>query len=82
MNIKLIAAMSSLLIGVSACTTIPAPSGNASVDTLTNVQRYQASVNAQAAAKNVAVQWVNPPDEDDLKKYTEEKATSDKAKLD
>ncbi len=82
MNIKLIAGLSTLLIGVTACTTTPAPSGATDVTTLTNVQRYQASVNSQAAAKNVDVHWVNPPDEEDLKKYTENKTTSGQAELD
>ncbi len=82
MNTKMVAALSTMLIGVSACTTTPAPPGDASVSTLTNVERYQAAVNAQAASKNVDVRWVNPPDDDDLDEYTTENKTNGKADID
>jgi ABC-type glycerol-3-phosphate transport system substrate-binding protein len=76
MNKKLIAGLSTVLIGISACSTTPAPSAETSVTTLSNTERYQATVNAQAAVNGVEVHWVNPPDENDLKKYSKSDAAT------
>lgn len=73
MNAKQIVFMSSLVLTLSACAATPAPeAGTANVDTMTNVQRYKATVNAHAHRKGVDVHWVNPPDDDDLDEYTDD----------
>jgi hypothetical protein len=73
MNVKQIAIMSSLVLTLSACATTSTPeAGTTDVDTMTNVQRYKATVNAHAHRKGVDVHWVNPPDDDDLDEYTDE----------
>jgi starvation-inducible outer membrane lipoprotein len=73
MNAKQIALMSSLVLTLSACAATPAPEASTTdVNTMTNVERYKAVVNANAHLKGVDVHWVNPPDDDDLDEYTDE----------
>ena len=74
MNKFLISAVSVTALTLGACASQPS-SGVAeisAVQDMTNAERYRAAVNSQARAKNVQVQWVNPPDEDDLKEYADE----------
>jgi len=71
MNIKLISGLTLLLSILCACTTTPVPQSSSEVTTLSNAERYQATVEAGARSKNVDVRWVNLPDEDDLDEYTE-----------
>jgi ribonuclease HI len=74
MNKFLISAVSVTALTLCACASQPS-SGVADVSAaqnMTNAERYRAAVNSQARAKNVQVQWVNPPDEDDLDEYADE----------
>jgi hypothetical protein len=70
MNTKLFTGLSVVLLTASACAATPSPEpGASSVSTLTKTQRYVSSVSNQARQHNVAVYWVNPPDEGDLVKF-------------
>jgi hypothetical protein len=55
-----------LLLG--ACATTTPTDGNAE---MTKAEKYRALVSAEANKKSVDLTWVNPPDEDDLAKYTD-----------
>ena len=73
MNAKQLVLISSLALALSACAATPTPdAGSTDVNTMSNVERYKATVHAHAHRKNVDVHWVNPPDEDDLDEYTDE----------
>jgi len=71
---KNIAALSLLVLTVSACATptanpvAPTSTGHP-VTTLSKSEQYQLAVQQSARLNGVEVRWVNPPDEGDLAHY-------------
>ena len=77
---KLVALLPIALLMVSACAATPSPEPtSSSVTTMTKTQRYKASVQTQAAHKNVDVHWVNSPDEGDLARFKDPEETKTSA---
>ena len=74
MNVKLIGLMLILLLATTGCASTAQPlstEAGAGKHNLSNVERYHATVNANAWHQGIDVRWVNPPDEDDLDEYTD-----------
>jgi hypothetical protein len=60
-----------LLCVLGACAGNQAQTASNDTDS-SSVDKYQKAVQANAEKKNIGVYWVNPPDEQDLKKYEDD----------
>ena len=82
MNVRMITSRLSTLLILTAFVAGCASTTDTQVSTakteLSNVERYQAVVNANARQKGVDVRWVNVPDEDDLDEYTQSDSSDEK----